>query len=302
MNEAGFPRFGQNHLRHLTSLCGNAFLKALMLPRLFYLTALVSLVVLPLRAQDPIHPMAPNADPAFEVSTIKPASPDDTTKNFYFAGRIFHAENYNVEDLIALGYGYHARQIANEPAWFASKLYDIEGVPDTPGLPNMQQKFTMIRKLLVERFHLSYHMEKRTMRCYVLTVAGNGPKLTPSRSGPNDPSYFQWQGHLGSLRVTNMSIPDFVVWFQKNDTDKPMLDHTNLTGRYSFTLVWSPGGSEFPQFRRTGGFTTTSDSSESAKLPSLSKAFEEQLGLKFESTRAPVDIMVIDHADRPSAN
>lgn len=166
----------------------------------------------------------------------------------------------------------------------------------------MEQKFTMIRKLLADRFHLVFHLEKRTLPCYILTAAKDGPKLTPSHSDPEDPGYFQWQGHLGSLRITNMSFPDFVVWFQKNDTDKPLLDHTSLTGRYDFTLVWSPGASEFPQFRRTGGFTTTSDSPESVKLPSLSKAFEEQLGLRFESTRAPVDIMVVDHADRPSAN
>jgi uncharacterized protein (TIGR03435 family) len=272
-----------------------------MLTRTLLLAA--ALITLPLWAQD-VQRMPPNADPAFEVSTIKPANPEDRSKDFNFEGRIFHARNYNVEDLLALGYGLHAKQIANEPRWFATTLYDIDGIPDVPGLPNHQQEYRMIQKLLADRFQLTFHYEKRELPIYAITVAKDGPKLTASDADADDPGWFQWQHRLGDLRVTNMTIAEFVVWFQKNVTDKPLVDRTGLTGRYDFSLTWTPGESEFPQFRRTGGFNPApTDGLDSAKAPpNLYRAFQEQLGLKLESIKAPVDIMVIDNAERPSPN
>jgi len=100
-----------------------------------------------------------------------------------------------------------------------------------------------------------------------------------------------------------MTVPEFAVWFQKNVTERPVVDRSGLTGRYDFTLTWTPGDSEFPQFRRIGAFNPSPTSADNPKAPpGLFKAFEEQLGLKLQSLRAPVDIMVIDHAERPSPN
>jgi uncharacterized protein (TIGR03435 family) len=274
-----------------------------MLRRLLLAAALLTL---PLPAQDAVQRMDPAADPAFEVSTIKPANPDDGSKDFSFEGRIFHARNYNVEDLLALGYGLHAKQIANEPHWFATTLYDIDGIPDVPGLPNHQQEYRMIQKLLADRFQLTFHYEKRELPIYALTVAPgslrkDGPKLTPSTAGADAPGWFQWQHRLGDLRVTNMTVAEFAIWFQKNVTDKPLVDRTGLTGRYTFALTWTPGESEFPQFRRTG-WSNPTPADEAKAPPGLFKAIQEQLGLKLQPTRAPVPIMVIDHAERPSPN
>ena len=267
-----------------------------------FAVAFALLLACRLTAQDGVKRMPPDADPAFEVSTIKPANPDNQSKDFSFEGRIFRAENYNLEDLIALGYGLHAKQLVGEPRWFATTLYDIDGIPDTEGLPNQRQKYAMIQKLLAERFKLSFHIEKRELAVYVLTVAKGGPRIRPSIATAEDPERFRWQGRLGDLRVTNMTIPEFAVWFQKNVTEKPLLDRTGLSGRYDFTLTWTPGESEFPQFRRTGGFITPPTPTDAKAPPGLYKAFEEQLGLKLEATRAPVDVMVIDHAEPPSPN
>ncbi len=97
-----------------------------------------------------------------------------------------------------------------------------------------------------------------------------------------------------------MTIAEFVVWFQKNVTDKPLIDRTGLTGHYDFALTWTPGESEFPQFRRTGGFNPSPASTDNPKsFPGLYKAFQEQLGLKLTAIKAPVDVMVIDHAESP---
>jgi uncharacterized protein (TIGR03435 family) len=262
-----------------------------------------ALATLPLSAQDSVKNMPPGANPAFEVSTIKPANPENTGKDFSFEGRIVYARNYNVEDLIALGYGLHANQIVGEPHWFATSLYDIDGIPDIAGRPNQRQRFLMIQKLLADRFHLAFHYEKRELPIYTIILAKRGPKLTASDSGPDEPGWFQWQHRLGDLRVTNMTVAEFVVWFQKNVTDKPLIDRTGLTGRYDFSLTWTPGESEFPQFRRTGGFNPSPTAADSPKaLPGLYKAFQEQLGLKLTSVKAPVDVMVIDHVEKPSPN
>jgi len=272
-----------------------------MLRRALLLAA--ALATLPLHAQDAVQRMSPSADPAFEVSTIKPANPEDPGKDFGFEGRIFYARNYNVEDLLALGYGLHAKQIVNEPRWFATALYDIDGIPDVPGLPNQRQKFLMIQKLLADRFQLTFHYEKRELPIYTITVAKDGPKLTPSTADADAPGWFQWQHRLGDLRVTNMTIAEFAVWFQKNVTDKPLVDRTGLTGHYDFRLTWTPSESEFPQFRRTGGFNPSPTPTDNPKAPpGLFRAFQEQLGLKLTPLKAPVDIMVIDHAEIPSPN
>jgi uncharacterized protein (TIGR03435 family) len=266
------------------------------------LLLLAALATLPLHAQDPTY-MPPGAKPAFEVATIKPANPEDTGKDFSFEGRIFYARNYNVEDLIALGYGLHAKQVIGEPGWFATTLYDIDGIPDVAGRPNQQQKYAMIQKLLADRFHLVFHYEKRELPIYAITVAKGGPKLALSDSDPNEPGWFQWQHYLGNLHVTNMTIAEFTIWFQKNVTDKPLIDRTGLTGRYTFALRWTPGESEFPQFRRTGGFNPSPAPDDNLKAPpNLYRAFQEQLGLKLQSIQAPVDVMVIDHAEKPSPN
>ncbi|HEX9200177.1 MAG TPA: TIGR03435 family protein [Acidobacteriaceae bacterium] len=275
----------------------------MLLRRTLLLAALALLSSTRLPAQDAVKRMPPNADPAFEVATIKPANPEDHAKNFSFEGRIFRAQNYNVEDLIALAYGLHSKQVGGEPGWFATTLYDIEGIPDVEGLPNQQQKYAMIQKLLADRFKLTFHLEKRELAVYAIKVAIGGPRLTPSIATADDPERFRWQGRLGDLSVTNMTISEFAVWFQKNVTEKPIVDHTGLIGRYDFTLVWTPGESEFPQFRRTGGFNPSPTPTDNLKAPpDLYKAFQEQLGLKLLSIKAPVDVMVIDHAQKPSPN
>lgn len=254
-------------------------------------------------SQDGVKHMPPNADPAFEVATIKPANPEDGSKDFSFEGRIFRARNYNVEDLIALGYGLHAKQVVGEPSWFATTLYDIDGIPDVEGLPDQRQKYAMIQKLLADRFKLTFHMEKRQLAVYAITIASGGPKLMPTTAAADDPERFRWQGRLGDLKVTNMTLPEFAVWFQKNVTARPIIDRSGLTGRYDFTLTWTPAESEFPQFRRTGGFNPSSTPADDSKdAPDLYKAFREQLGLTLQPMNAIVDVMVIDNAEKPSPN
>ena len=248
----------------------------------------------------PVPPMSADADPSFEVATIKPSDPSRQGKLFTFRGTHFMTINTNMNDLIAFAYGLHSKQIAAAPDWFASQLYDIDGVPDATGRPNQQQMRIMVQKLLADRFQLKFHHEQRELAVYVISVASDGPKLTKTTAGVTDPPGFMFRG-LGDLLVRNMNMADFATWMQSGVMDKPVVDQTGLKDKYDFTLKWTPDDSQFAQFR--GSVTMTPPKNDDPNAPpSLYTAIQEQVGLKIEATKAPDDVMVIDHVEKPSAN
>ena len=258
------------------------------------------LCVAVLQAQDKAGPMAAEANPSFEVATIKLSNPEIQGKDFSFAGHHVWARNYNVNDIIAIAYGLHPHQIIGAPAWFGSTLYDIDGVPDTEGIPNQQQKGLMMQKLLTDRFQLSFHREKRVLAVYAMTIAAGGPRLIQTTSGPNDPDNFRLRW-LRGVTVTNMTLAEFAIWFQKVVMDKPVVDRTGLTDRYDFKLDWTPDESQFIQLRGTG-IAPPPPTDDPKAPPNLYTAIQEQLGIKLETIKAPTDVIVIDHAERPSPN
>jgi uncharacterized protein (TIGR03435 family) len=248
----------------------------------------------------PVKPMALDANPSFEVATIKPSTPNRPGKGFGFRGTQFITINTNLNDLIAFAYGLHAKQIVDAPAWFDTDLYDIVGVPDVPGQPNLKQMGVMVQKLLADRFKLQFHHDKRELSVYAISVAGGGPKMTKSTAAPNDPQGFGFVA-LGDLTVRNMSMADFATWMQSGVMDRPVVDQTGLTDRYDFKLKWTPDQSQFAQFRTTGAVVPPATDDPKAP-PGLYTAVQEQLGLKMESKKAPDDVIVIDHVEKASAN
>jgi uncharacterized protein (TIGR03435 family) len=246
----------------------------------------------------PVPPMDANANPSFEVATIKPSPPNRPGKTVGLRGGHYMSRNTNVNDLIALAYGLHAKQIVGGPDWFGTDLYDIEGKPDAEGLPNDKQIKTMLQKLLAERFKLTFHHGKRELSVYVISVASGGPKMTtPSPDGRTN---FFFRG-LGDLLVTNMTMTDFAIWMQAGVMDKPVVDQTGLPGRYDFQLKWTPDESQFAQFRGTGRVVPPPTNDPNAP-PSLYTAMQEQLGLKMGTAKFPDDVIVIDHVEKPSEN
>jgi uncharacterized protein (TIGR03435 family) len=250
---------------------------------------------------EPPKPMAEGADPNLEVATIKPSTPGRPGKLFTFQGSSFRTFNTNMNDLVALAYGVHAKQIINAPPWFGTELFDIDGKPDVPGRPNMKQMAVLVQKLLAERFGLKFHHEQRELSVYAIRVASGGPKMTVSTSGANDPSGFGLRG-FGDLVVRNMTMTMFATWMQSGVMDKPVVDLTELKDRYDFNLKWTPDDSQFAQFRGTNGPMTPPAGDNPNAPPGLYTAVQEQLGLKFDATKAPDDVIVIDHVDHPSPN
>jgi len=248
----------------------------------------------------PVPPMAADANPSFEVATIKPSKPGAQGKGFGFQAGHFRTINTDLNDLIAFAYGRHPKQIVDAPEWFGTDLFDIEAKPDAEGRPNQKQMATMVQKLLEDRFALKFHHDKRELPVYVVSVASGGPKLTKSPSGPNDPMAFFFRG-LGDLTVRNQSMDDFATWMQNGVMDRPVVNQTGLDGKYDFQLKWTPDDSQFAAFRGVGAVVPPAKDDPTAP-PALYTAITEQLGLKMGPGKVAVDVLVIDHAEKPSAN
>jgi uncharacterized protein (TIGR03435 family) len=243
-------------------------------------------------------PMAKDAHPKFEVVTVKPHAPNGR-RQLGPDGHEFKQLGYTVDAMIGLAYAMHVDQIIGAPDWFKTEEWDIEGVPDTPGHPNSPQSEDLTHDVLATRFGMKFHYEQRELSAYVITVAKGGPKLelTASATGadPNTGLGF------GNATLQNMTIANFAKWFQTYVLDRPVIDRTGLTGRYDFTLKWAPDETQFQQGREPGA-PRPPLSDEIAARPAIKDAMLQQLGLKMEVMKTMVPVMVIDHAERPSAN
>jgi len=245
----------------------------------------------------PIPPMAADANPSFEVATIKPSKPDDQRKAFIVRGNEFHIINEPLTQIISFAFDVQAKQVVGLPEWGDSDKYDIDAKPDGEGAPSGKQWKIMIQKLLADRFQLTFHKDKKELPVYVLSVAKTGSKLTKDDSAPNGLPGLFFQG-LGKLNVHNALMSDFTGLMQSVVLDRPVIDQTGLTGRFDFTLNWTPDDSQF-----SGMGARVPPPTDSADAPpNLYTAIQEQIGLKLEATKAPADVMVIDHVEKPSAN
>ena len=245
-----------------------------------------------------LPPMAANADPSFEVATIKPSKPDEQGKAFLVRGNRFQTINTTLGEMMSFAYGVHSKQVINAPAWAATDKFDIDAKPDGEGAPSDKQWKSMLRKLLVERYMLTFHRDKKELSVYVLSVAKTGPKLSKSDGDPNGLPGLFFRGGLGDLHVTNANMADFSSLMQESVLDRPVLDQTGLAGRFDFTLKWTPDDSQF-----AGMGAKIPPPTDSANAPpNLYTAIQEQIGLKLDATKAPAEVLVIDHVEKPSEN
>jgi uncharacterized protein (TIGR03435 family) len=246
-----------------------------------------------------IPPMAANADPSFEVATIKPTKPDEQGKAFIVTpDRHFKIINQPLSSILSFAYGVQVKQIVGLPAWADEDKYDIDAKPDAEGAPSDKQWRSMLQKLMVERFQFKFHRDKKEMSVYVLSVAKSGPKLTKSEGDPNGLPGLFFRGKLGDLGVRNANMGDFCGMMQNVVLDRPIVDQTGITGRWDFSLKWTPDDSQFGGMgAKIPPSTDTADAP-----PNLYTAIQEQIGLKLEATKAPADVIIIDHVEKPSAN
>ena len=210
----------------------------------------------------------------------------------------FVARNHALKTLIAAAYNLTPRAISGAPRWVDSDHYDI--LAETPGevRPNLDEQMAMLRKLLSDRFNLTFHREQKEFSIYALTVAKNGSKLKEGTEPPEGPPPLIFVVSPQSLHLPgrNATMAELASVFQRAALDRPVTDKTGLSGRYDFDLEFTPDETQFG-----GAFAKRANTDDSAK-PGLFAAMQEQLGLRLEATRGPVEALVVDHVERPSAN
>lgn len=254
----------------------------------------------------PPKPMAADAKPTFEVATIKPSKPGQPGKMFTVRGHDVVTVNTTVFDIMSIVYQVQGKQILGGPDWLKTDKWDITGKPDTEGLPSVQQLGMMLKQLLTDRFKLAFHHEQKEMAVYALVVGKDGSKLTKSTAGSKltkstaDPKGLPglFFSKPGVLHVRNASIAEFANLMQGNVLDRPVVDQTGLKEKYDFVLKWTPDESQF----QGSGFKITPPADPANAPPGLFTAIQQELGLKLDATKAPVDVLVIDHVEKPSAN
>ena len=243
--------------------------------------------------------MAANANPAFEVATIKPSDPAHPEQIITLRGAEVITTNVTVHALINLAYWLHPKQLTGGPAWTESEKFDMAGKPDVPGQPNVDQMKMMIQKLLADRFQLKFHFEKRDLPVYAIRIAKTGAKIIQEPGRSEGLSWMGFRKNSSGNEVTFRNSPiSQVTAVLQNSMDKPVVDQSGLSGRYDFTVTFTPD----PAQAALLGSPPAPAADNPDAAPDLFTAFQQQLGLKLESTKAPVDVMVIDKVEKPSEN
>jgi uncharacterized protein (TIGR03435 family) len=238
--------------------------------------------------------MDPAADPGIEVATVKLSPLQTRGRGIGFQGTQLRVTNYSLLNAITFAYELHERQVSGGPTWMSSDRFEIVVKSDTPGQPNPQQIRRLLQKVLVERFQLKFHTEKRELSVYAITQPPNTKhKLTESVSGQNLPTLrFP---RPGLLPARNATMTGLAQALQGAVLDRPVINQTKIEGKFDFTLDWMPDEFQFASF---GPAPQLQDNGK----PNIFQAFQEQLGLKLEATKAPADVIVIDKAEKPSEN
>ena len=268
----------------------------------------------------------PTSPPSFEVASIKPNKSGDMRIMLRIApGGTFEATGATMKMLIEQAFDIKDDQLAQAPPWLDSEHYDVHAKPEDSDaaaidkLPMEQRReklMQMLQSLLIERCKLEVSHETKELPVYALLVAKGGVKMKKSDFVPpdkpqNGPPAIRKNGAMpggmfrmdgrGKLESTGVEMAMFVNVLSRN-AGRMVIDKTGLTGRWDFTLQWTPDMPQGPAPGGPGGPGGGGPPPEASSGPSLFTAVQEQLGLKLEPEKAPVDVLVIKHVEKPSEN
>jgi uncharacterized protein (TIGR03435 family) len=246
----------------------------------------------------PIAIMDPNADPAFEVATIKPQAPGERNFAFLLNRGSFIGKGLTLEKLMTISLTLNAAQIVGLPEWATQDKYDIDAKSDTPGQPSLKQFFGEVAKLMTERYGLKYHIEKRVMTAYSITVVKSGIKMKPSPADSGDIPGFGLPP--GRLIINNATMKELCGFLQSDVLARPVVDQTGLgAARYGATLKYQM---DDDQAIKMGMQKAPPPPDNGDVPPPLTTALPEQFGLKLESGKVSVDVIVVDSVSKPTPN
>jgi uncharacterized protein (TIGR03435 family) len=239
---------------------------------------LAILAALPLFAQTP----------AFEVASVKQNRSGELSISIrQRPGGGFIAHNAPLRMLLTHAYNIKPHQLSGLPAWTSDARFDIEAKADGASPAQVRQ---MLQTLLAERFRLAAHRETREQPIYTLVVAKGGPRLRESKAETT-----QMDGK-GPGQIAAEKVPmAMLARSLQNILERSVVDETGLTGEYDFELNWLPDRLAEP---RPGDEPRPADISG----PSIFTALQEQLGLRLQAAKGPVEIVVVDRVERLTEN
>jgi len=254
--------------------------------------AMVGVSVVGLLAQEPQRPLT------FDVTSVKPNTSGEQGGSSKAQPGRYVGINVTLKRVIGLAYR-PVQEFIGGPDWINTDRFDIEGRVE--GTPTQDQMLEMLRSLLAERFKLAVHRETRQMPAYTLTLArGDGrlgaelravPPCTPPPESPASPARrcggFAVAG--GSLKGTGVTMTQLAAELPSATEGRYVVDRTGLSGTFDVNLTWN-----------ADALSPTTTSAGSAA--SIFAAMQEQLGLRLVSITTPIEVIVIDRADRPASN
>jgi uncharacterized protein (TIGR03435 family) len=226
----------------------------------------------------------------FEVASIRlipgPAGFHNTT--LQLSPRGFHANYAALRQITGVAYGIQRVRVEGGPAWMDSDLYMIAAKAENPDTNNdAVQIREMLRTLLADRFKFVAHREVKQLPVYTLVLGKDGSKMQEVKDDPpREPSFEPGRGEFGVRLVFKNMVLTGLVNYLANVMGSPVTDQTGLKGRYNFELEFVPPG-------RTMAADAGGD---------VFEAVQEQLGLKLEGKKGPVEVLVVDHAEKAAAN
>jgi uncharacterized protein (TIGR03435 family) len=246
------------------------------------------------QAAAPPAPSAALKAPAYDVVSIRPH--EETSNGSSWGSPTadgYEARNYSVRALIAQAYEINSSyQLVGLPSWASEQPFDLEARLDDDAAAayrklsdhgRREQAAPMLRSMLADRFKLQVHHETRELPVYALVIAKGGFKLKQAQGAEN---LYGMSTNWGLISVRGGPIGARFIVGLSNFVGRVVIDKTGLTGYYDITLKWTPD----------------EDQTAGAPGPSIFTALEEQLGLKLVATKAPVDVIVVDHVERPTEN
>ena len=276
-------------------------------PRIASVLAVAFFTVTPAqsRAQSAASPA-----PVFDVISVKQNKSDSGGMSMTGVSDSFRGTNLDISNLIMNSYHLtSADLIFGLPGWTRSAHFDVNAkvvTPDKQVIDKLtdDQRRAMILDILKERFHFQAHLETKILPVYDLVLAKGGPKFTGGK-GPNadTAAAMAKRGITASNgamivydgEITGGGIPiSSLVFSLTGAVGRTVIDKTGLTGNYDIELKWTP---------ENGGQPSADNGQTDAQSgPSIFTALEEQLGLKLESAKGPVQTLVVDHVEMPTEN
>lgn len=239
-----------------------------------------------------VHSVCAQSLDRFEVAIVRPSGPD-TTAQMSIKSSQFISRHRTLQMFIQESYpNMPAWRVSGAPSWATKDLWDLVAkLP--PGAPSDQEALyraieRMLQTFLIEEFKLKTHMVQKVEPVYELVIAKGGPKLKPSEVATAGQRSTPGGMELRHQTMDELATALYCVTCARQRADRPVIDKTGLEGYFDISLTWSPSNVQADDNTPTG--------------PSILTALEEQLGLKLQPAKAPIDFLVIDQAERPQQN